>query len=164
MNQFVEEDAQTPHVHQLVVLVAQNHLRGHVFRCSAEGAPRFRGIYAPPEIAELHFVLLRDEDVLWLEVPMDETMLVEEKHGSCSLDEEIECFIFRELLTFSNQSEQIPTGRQFHHQVYILIFFYGAVQPYYIWVFKPQVHFNLPFYSALHVFPPQNLLLNDFHT
>lgn len=62
-----QEDAQSPDIDAVVVLVLQDHLRSHVFVRSAEGRPLGVDVHrAPAEVAEFEVEAVVQEEVFGL--------------------------------------------------------------------------------------------------
>ena len=113
MDQFVQQNAETPDVKRMVVVLVLNHLRCHVFECAAESIPLLHVVKldAPAEVANLDDIAIFDEDVLRFNVTMDQTLLMQVIDTAAYLDEKVEGRVFREELSLANQIEQVALTR-----------------------------------------------------
>jgi len=95
VDEFVKQDAEAPNVQGVVVGRVGQHLRRHVLQRPAEGVPLFvaAGFDAPAEVANLEDVVVAHEQVLGLDVPVDEAVLVQEVEPRAHLDEKVEGFV-----------------------------------------------------------------------
>ena len=132
VDQLVEQDAERPDVQLVVVLPMVDHLRCHVLECATEGVALafvelaivvhvHLAFTRPAKVADLQHVVLVHEQVFWLQVSMDEAVLVEEVDASDRLDEEIKRGLLAEALLLPNQGEQVALGHVLHDQVNVLV-------------------------------------------
>lgn len=79
----------------MVVIFVLDHFWSHVFQRAAEGVPLLHmvGLYAPAKVADLNNIALFDQNVLWLDVSMYETLLMQIVDARADLNEEVECSV-----------------------------------------------------------------------
>jgi len=85
---LVQEDAQSPPVHGLVIAVAQQQLRGKVLGCTAEGVGAVLVLHvklAKAEVAEGNVTLIVEQDIFWLEIAVDDVEAVQALEGAQQL-------------------------------------------------------------------------------
>ena len=68
----------------------------------------------PQFVLEFHVVFI-DEQVLWLEISMDKSVLMQEVDSGNSLDEEIEGCFLRETTLFLDEHKQIALSHILHY-------------------------------------------------
>lgn len=105
MNELVEQDAQGPDVERVIVVLVLNHLRSHVLESPAKGVPLLHVIrlHTPPEITDLNDIPVFDKNILWLDVSMNEPLLMQIVNTWAHLYEEIKGSVLAEELLFSDQ-------------------------------------------------------------
>lgn len=109
MNEFVEKDSQRPDVEGVVVSFVLDHFWRHVLEGSTEGIPLLAVVRlnAPAEVADLDDVAFFNEDVLGLDVPVNESLLVHVVDARADLDEEVEGGVLAQELFLPDEVEQI---------------------------------------------------------
>jgi len=73
VDEFIQQNSERPNIEGMVVVLVLNHFWCHVLEGAAEGEALLHvvGLDTPPEVADLDYVLVLDEDVLWLDVSVD---------------------------------------------------------------------------------------------
>ena len=82
---------------------------------------------------------------------MDEAILVQEVDAGHSLDEEVECSLFRETAFFFNEDEQVALGYVFHDEVNVLLIFQVRVHAHDVYVFEFFVDVDLAAQGLAHL-------------
>ncbi len=80
------------------------HLGSHVLKSATECIPLLKIVvlYTPPKVTDLQHVIIVNKKILWLNVSVNEAILMKKVNASTSLDEEVEGLIFRESLLLSD--------------------------------------------------------------
>ena len=126
VNKFVEEDSEGPHVQLVIVLPMVYHFRSHILKRTAKSVPLtfveitiFSLVHlafaSPTEVADLEHVVFVDQQVLRLQVPVDETVLVQEVDASHGLNEEVKRSLLGEAALFFDQHKQVALRHILHH-------------------------------------------------
>ena len=109
VNEFVQQDTKGPDVECVVVRLVHYHFWRHVLEGAAVGVSWLLHISldTPTKVADFDDISLLDENILWLDVSVDEPLLVHVVDATADLDEEVESNILLQKLLFTNQVEQI---------------------------------------------------------
>ena len=109
MHQLVQQASQAPDVACVVVILILNHPRRHVLESATNSVPLLHVVqlYTPAKITDLYNVSVLYEDVLWLDVSMNQALLVQVVDTAAHLYKEIECRVLREELLLPDQVEQV---------------------------------------------------------
>ena len=161
VDQLVEQDAKRPDVQLVVVLPMVDHLRCHVLECATEGVALALVELAivvhvhltftrPAKVADLQHVVLVHEQVFWLQISMDEAVLVEEVDASDRLDEEIKCGLLAEALLLPDQGEQVALSHVLHDQVNVLVVLQVRIHSHDVYVLQFLMNLDLSPESLLH--------------
>ena len=78
MAQLIQQNPQGPHVDFMIVRLVVDHLGSHVLQRAAESVALLIGILfnTPAEIANFDRLVLTDQQIFRLEVPMDEPIMM----------------------------------------------------------------------------------------
>ena len=78
VDELVQKDAEGPNVQSVVMSLVLDHFWSHVLGRSTEGVPLLVvvALDAPSKVAYLDDVALFDQNVLWLDVSVDQSLLV----------------------------------------------------------------------------------------
>mmetsp|Transcript_32051 Transcript_32051/g.57480 ORF Transcript_32051/g.57480 Transcript_32051/m.57480 type:complete len:300 (-) Transcript_32051:151-1050(-) len=119
----VHDDATAPDVGLLVVLAGQN-LRSHVVWSSSFGGERLPSLElaGKPEVDDLQRILLdglvaREEEVLWLEIPVANVVLVHVVDSADDLLHEDRSVDFRKVPVLNDAIEKLATPAKLHAEV-----------------------------------------------
>lgn len=133
MDKLIEKNAQRPDIDLVVVGLIRDHFWCHVLKCPAEGVPLLlhrvietffsRGLHAPAKIADLEHIVLRDQQVFWLQVSVDEAVFVQEVDPCDCLNEEIKSLGFTKHALLPDDKKQVTLLHVFEDQVNIPIIF-----------------------------------------
>jgi hypothetical protein len=91
-----QEDTKGPPVNCVVMAIPDDHLRGEVLRRPAEGVGLvFLALshLGEAEVSQLQVPILIEEDVLWLQVPVQNVLLVEMSKCQSDLRYHEACFL-----------------------------------------------------------------------
>ena len=102
----------------MVVRLVCDHLWGHILESATKSVPLFlfKGVRpirisssfnTPSEVANLQDIILSNQQVFRLQIPVDESMFVQKVNASNALNKEIKCFCFTQLTLFTDDKEQI---------------------------------------------------------
>ena len=155
MDELVEENAEGPHVKLVVVLPVVDHFWRHVLKSTAKSVPlslvevpigilRNLAFASPTEVTNFQHVVFVHQKVLRLEVPMDETVFVEEVDASDGLNEEVKGSLLVETAFFFDEDEQVALRHILHHQVDILVVLQVSIHPHDVHMLQLLVDLNLP--------------------
>mmetsp|Transcript_4831 Transcript_4831/g.13189 ORF Transcript_4831/g.13189 Transcript_4831/m.13189 type:complete len:226 (-) Transcript_4831:330-1007(-) len=149
----VQNDAQTPHICFMAIVLAQ-YLWRNIVRASnqvSESLPRFEE-HAKTKICQLQLPLCPlacQQEVFWLQVSVHHTQLMTVVHDIYHLSKDLSCLLFAKVSGFHNAVKELSTRTQFHRQMHEVLVLVRALQGDYMGVSSHQVHDgNL----SLHVF------------
>lgn len=154
VDELVEKNAECPHVKLVIMLPVINHFWRHVLQSTAKSVPlslikvsigilRNLAFASPTEVANFKHVVFVHQKVLRLEVPMDETVFVEEVDAGDRLDEEVKGSFFVETALFFDEDEQVALRDILHDQVNILVVLQISIHPHDVHVLQLLVDLNL---------------------
>ena len=108
-----------------------NHLGSHILQRTTKSIPLLTVIrlHTPSKVADFDDVTLLDKDVFWLDVSVDETLLVHIVDAGTHLDEKVEGCVLRKILLFSNKVKQITLTCILQGEVNGFLIFETCVQP-----------------------------------
>jgi hypothetical protein len=80
----------------VVVVLVLDHFRGHVFKSSTKGVSLLHVVtlHTPSEITNLNNVTIFNKNILWLDISVDEALLVQIVNARAYLNEEVESRVF----------------------------------------------------------------------
>lgn len=109
VNEFVEEDSKCPNVESVVMWLVHYHLWSHILKRTTVSIPGLLNfsLHTPSKVADLDDIILLDQNVLWLDISVDQSLLVHVVNATADLNEEVKRHIFLETLFLSDQIEQI---------------------------------------------------------
>lgn len=84
-----------------------DHFRCHVLECSTKSVTLLHVIRlnTPPKITNLYNVSILDKDILWLDVSMNQALLMQVVNTGAYLNEKVKGSIFAKILLFTDQIE-----------------------------------------------------------
>ena len=144
------------------MVLVLDHLRSHVLESATKSVPLLHVVQldAPPEVADLDYVAVLDEDVLWFDVSMNQTLLVQVVDAATDLDEEVESRVLRKELLPSDEIEQVSLGGVFQSQVNGLVVVKARIQSGDVFVVQLLLDPDLPDQSLLHLARVERRLLD----
>ena len=125
MAEFVEQDAERPHIQLVVVLAMIYHFRCHILQRATErvalpfvhlavSVEIHLTFTRPPEVTNLQHVVIIDEQILRLKIAVNEAIFVQKIDTGHRLDKEIKCRILRKALFLADKREQVAFGYVLH--------------------------------------------------
>lgn len=117
--ELVQEYTDGPEVDARVVLAALDHLRCEVVERTAESATTSRrtGNDGPAKVRKFDVTVLGEEDVLGLEVPVDDVLLVTVDEGLCDLSDVAGSLGLREAALLLETAKEFSFGGVLHEDV-----------------------------------------------
>lgn len=136
-HEHVEEDSERPYV-ALVVIVSIEHFRSHVVRRSSNGL-HLLVLLLPlgkSEVDNFNFIISRDHDVLWLDIPMHNIDRMHVIQGSKQFLHIMRSHIFSEDLIFllRNLLEELSSCDVLHNEVDVFFIDVSLVVSDDVWV------------------------------
>jgi len=126
---FWDDAPNTPHVRFLIVLfLTKDYFRRTVAASEAVwrlGPPRFAVIFfgrqwsGHAKVAQLDTAVLRNENVAWLEVPVDDLRWVQEMQTKQQIIKDCDNLLLSHIVTAGHQVWKI-VGHELHNQEYFL--------------------------------------------
>jgi len=86
---LIEQNAHTPNIQGLVMTTSLNHLGSEIIHRATERSPEHIGRGTPSKVRNLQHIIVRNQKVLWLQVPMDDLMRMKVLQTTHQLDEEM---------------------------------------------------------------------------
>jgi len=119
VDKLIEQDSERPDIKSVVVSLVLNHFWSHVLQSSTKCISLLTVIrlHAPTKVADLDNIPLLDQNILWLDIPMYQPLLVEVINTRTHLDEEIEGGVLREVPLVPDQVEQVASARILESEV-----------------------------------------------
>ena len=139
-------------------LASTHHLRGHVSRSAAKSRPlalvliplRIRlklHLLRPAEVTYLQMLRIVHQQIFWLQITMDEAILVQEVYAGRRLDKIQECEVFTEAHRLASPPRypliQVLVWHELHHQVFIAAVSQTLVEAHYIIMFEFRMYLYL---------------------
>ena len=159
MDKLVQENSYRPDIDLVIMGQFLDHLRCHVLESTAEGVPLlFKAtshiclaarLNTPPEVTNLEHIIGANQQIFWLQIPVDESILVQKVDASHSLNEEIKCLILSEPLLPSNNEEQIALLHVLQDQIDESVVFETCVEPNDVDVLQLLLNLNFPIQGFL---------------
>jgi hypothetical protein len=90
MQHFVEKNAKRPDVNCVIVVRVGYNFRSHILVGAAESLSFLVDVFCTPaEVTKLNIIIAIEKDIFWLNVAVEDIVVVEELDSFTSLDEEL---------------------------------------------------------------------------
>jgi hypothetical protein len=101
------------------MILVLNHFRSHVLQSSAKSVSLLHVVRldTPSKIANLDYVSIFYQNVFWLDIPMNQALLVQIVDARANLNEEVECCILAEELFFPYKIKEVTLGGVLERQI-----------------------------------------------
>ena len=174
MDKFIEKDTQGPSVDFVSVWVFIHHFWCHVLERATErlSIPREHialrillklDLTSPAKVANLYHLLVVDEQVFRLQIPVNEPVLVHEVNAANSLNEVPKRVTFVEALFLGDALEEVLLLDELHDEVLVLAVLQVRVESHDIDVLELLMNLYLPPQRLLHLWLHQALLEQLLH-
>jgi hypothetical protein len=112
------------------MILVLNHFWSHILECSTECVSLLHMVWlnAPSKITNLDDIPFFDQNVLWFDISMNETLLVKIVNSRTDLNEKVKCSVFAQKLFLSDQVEQVTFWRIFQSKIDCGFVFERSVQ------------------------------------
>ena len=142
--ELVHQHPQAPDIHPLIVLLPLNHLRGQVVQGPTQRlSARRRRVDRPPKISNLQLTLRAQQQVLWLDVTVDDVLLVAVPEGGRHLEDELGGLAFGEAALVGQMLVELAVGGILQNEVDALVIVEVAVHSQDVLVAEVSLDFNL---------------------
>lgn len=142
--ELVHQHAQTPDIDPLVVLLPLDHLRGQVIQGSTQRLPaRGRRVDRPPKIRDLQLTLGPQQQILWLDVSVDDMLLVAVPEGGGHLEDELRRLTFGESTLVGQVLVELAVRRVLQDEINTLVVVEVAVHTQNVLVTEVGLDFDL---------------------
>ena len=148
--QLVGQHADAPQVYSVVVLRSFEYLRGSVVKSAAVSLPPLVANRSPPEVAQLPH-LVRQHDVLWLYVPVGNSLVVQVFYGLGHVFDLAGRLLLRERFVLFHLSEQRALLHVLQYEVDELFVVETSVYSEDVLVVAETLDFDLEKELVLHV-------------
>mmetsp|Transcript_107214 Transcript_107214/g.303206 ORF Transcript_107214/g.303206 Transcript_107214/m.303206 type:complete len:205 (-) Transcript_107214:141-755(-) len=142
---LVQEHAQAPDVQGVVVALALDHFRRKVVEGAAECCPRDAGDGAPAEVRYLEHIIVGDEEVLRLQIPVHNRLTMQVLETARDLHEVVPRSGLEEAPTLARPQQlvQLTLGAVLEQQVHRLGVLKVPVEPEHVLVLQGPLHLDL---------------------
>lgn len=136
-HEHVKEDSERPNI-ALVIVISIEHFWSHVVRRSSNGL-HLLVLLLPlgkSEVDNFNFIIRRDHDVLWLDIPMHNIERMHVVQGSKQFLHIMRGHIFSENLIFllRNLLEEFSSCDVLHNEVDVFFIDVGLIVSHNVWV------------------------------
>lgn len=118
---LVDQNAQCPPVHRLVVALAEDDLGRQIFRCAAQGPRPTLHPLGEAKVGDLQVTLRVDQEILRLQIPVDQIEVVKVLEREYNLSRVKTRVRLREAADLAKMAEHLATGYIFQHHVQIRV-------------------------------------------
>jgi hypothetical protein len=142
------------------------HFRSHVFKCSTECVSLLHMVWldAPTEITNFNDVAIFNQNVLWFDISMDQTLFMKIIDSGTNLNEKVKCSIFAQKLFFSDQIEQITFWCILKSKVNCCFVFKRSVKSTNILVIELLLNSDFSYQSFFDLATGKRRFFNLFHS
>lgn len=105
VHQFIQQDSKRPNIQSMIMILVLNHFRGHIFKSSAESVSLLHMVRlnAPTKITNLDDVSIFNQNILWFDISVNQSLFMHVVYTTTYLDKEVEGCIFCQKLFLSDQ-------------------------------------------------------------
>ena len=128
--QNVHDNSQAPHISFFIVFLVVENFRSHV-KWSADDLAQLLALCelsSSPKVYDLDNLILLQANILWLQIPVDESFFVQVIHRSQYLKHDLSRVFLFEFGSLDNFIEQLSTLQQVHDQIEVDLIFVDLVQ------------------------------------
>jgi hypothetical protein len=164
-DKLVEQSTNTVDICSLIVALTRQYLRAHVLWGPAEAMAPLAFLYnfGQAKVCNLEVAIDVNQDVFWLDVPINNFQVVHELQTFDQLAEVELGLILGELLYFSKMEEHLATRADVHHEKELTLRLEGPVQLDDERVVE-LLHYETLVYDWFYfLFSNQFVLAHDFH-
>ena len=118
VQEFVEQDSQTPYVDVLVVVSSFHHLGRKVVQSSTKGvSSRCWRMNRPTEIGNLHLSVRSDQEIFWLDITVNNVFGVTKVESCCQIRNISRGSLLGKVSLLCQAFVELATGRISENQI-----------------------------------------------